>query len=68
MLTLSVRGTYLRAVSICTKWAVRAVRQVTCPVSQATGLRGPENLGTGRQAACLVFSFSLQHIYHHHRC
>ena len=37
VLTLSARGTYLRAVSTCTKRAVRAVRQVTCPVSQATG-------------------------------
>jgi len=54
VLTLSARGTCLRAVSICTKRAVRAVRQVTCPVSQATGLRGHPNLGTGRQAACLV--------------
>ena len=42
MLTLSARGTCLRAVSICTKRAVRAVRQVTCPVSQATGLRRQE--------------------------
>ena len=48
MLTLSARGTSLRAVSICTNRAVRAVRQVTCPVSQATGLRGHPNLAKRR--------------------
>ena len=31
--TESARGTYLHAVSICTKRAVQTVRQVTCPVS-----------------------------------
>ena len=54
LLTLPVQNMRSRAASVCTKQTVRAVRQVTRPVSQTrytAGLRGHLNLPTGRQAA-----------------